>query len=48
MGALAATYCVEQEGTQGHHFTRAEFVKRFRQSFDDHGQLDQLLTHQES
>ena len=43
MGALAATYCVEQEGTQGHSYTPAEFVARFRQSFDDQGQLDKLL-----
>ena len=35
MGALSATYCVEQVGTQGHHFTRAEFATRFRQSFAD-------------
>jgi adenosine kinase len=44
MGALAATYCVEQEGTQGHTFTPAEFVIRFRQHFNDHGQLDTLLS----
>ncbi|MFZ4827123.1 MAG: PfkB family carbohydrate kinase [Phototrophicaceae bacterium] len=35
MGALSATYCVEQEGTQAYHFTRAEFTTRFRQSFTD-------------
>jgi adenosine kinase len=43
MGALAATYCVEQYGTQGHAYTPSEFVARFRQHFDDHEQLDQLL-----
>ncbi|OGO26616.1 MAG: ribokinase [Chloroflexi bacterium RBG_16_54_11] len=43
MGALAATYCVEQHGTQGHNYTLAEFVQRFRQHFDDRGQLDRLL-----
>lgn len=43
MGALAATYCVEHEGTQGHHYTPAEFVQRFRQHFDDQGQLNCLL-----
>ncbi len=43
MGALAATYCVEQHGTQGHNYTLAEFVTRFRQHFDDRGQLDRLL-----
>jgi adenosine kinase len=42
MGALAATYCLEQPGPQGHSYTPAEFVARFRQSFDDHGKLDVL------
>jgi adenosine kinase len=40
MGALAATYCLEQDGPQGHHFTPSEFVDRFRQHFDDEGALD--------
>jgi adenosine kinase len=44
VGALAATYCLEQSGTQNHHYTRAEFVARFRQHFDDGGLLDELLT----
>jgi adenosine kinase len=42
MGALAATYVLEQPGPQGHHYTLAEFVARFRQHFDDAGALDQL------
>jgi len=42
MGSLAATYCLEREGTQGHTYTPAEFITRFRQHFDDHGQLDRL------
>lgn len=42
-GALAATYCLEQQGPQGHAFTRAEFVARFRRHFEDGGQLDALL-----
>jgi adenosine kinase len=44
MGALAATYCLEQEGPQGHHFTPAEFTVRFRRYFDDDGRLDSLHT----
>jgi adenosine kinase len=44
MGTLAATYCLEQEGTQGHAYTLDEFIKRFRQNFDDHGQLDKLIS----
>lgn len=43
MGALAATYCLEQKGTQNHSYTRAEFVARFRQHFDDKGALDALV-----
>jgi len=42
MGTLAATYCLEQEGTQGHTYSQEEFIKRFRQIFDDRGQLDRL------
>jgi len=43
MGTLAATYCLECEGTQGHCYTLSEFITRFRQHFDDHRQLDRLL-----
>ncbi|NJD58303.1 MAG: carbohydrate kinase family protein [Anaerolineales bacterium] len=43
MGTLAATYCLECEGTQGHCYTLTEFVTRFRKHFTDHGQLDKLL-----
>jgi adenosine kinase len=43
MGALAATYCLEQQGPQGHSFSLAEFTSRFRAHFDDAGQLDRLL-----
>jgi len=43
MGALAATYVLEQIGTQNHYFTPAEFVARYREHFDDEGALDVLL-----
>lgn len=43
MGALAAAYVLEQFGPQNHHFTRQEFVARYRESFDDEGALDVLL-----
>lgn len=43
MGALAATYVLEQLGTQNHRFTPAEFVVRYRENFDDDGALDVLL-----
>ena len=44
MGALAATYTLEQPGPQSHHYTPAEFVARFREHFDDAGALEVLLT----
>jgi adenosine kinase len=44
VGALAATYVLENIGTQGHHYTPQEFVGRYRESFDDQGALDILLT----
>jgi adenosine kinase len=43
VGALCATYVLEQVGTQNHHFTLPDFVERFRTEFDDEGLLDQLL-----
>ena len=43
MGALAATYCLEQRGTQGQDYTRQAFVERYRQSFDDQGKLNILF-----
>jgi adenosine kinase len=43
VGALAATYVLEQVGTQNHFYTREEFVERFRQHFDDDGLLDTML-----
>ncbi len=46
MGALAATYCLEEEGTQGQAYTLQEFVERYREHFDDHGKLDVLLVNQ--
>ena len=42
MGAVAATYCIEQNGTQNHRYTREEFVMRFRKHFDDQGKLNIL------
>ena len=35
MASLSATYCVEQVGTQEHHFTWVEFAIRFQQAFPD-------------
>lgn len=43
MGALAASYVLEQYGPQNHAYTREEFVTRYRESFGDEGALDALL-----
>jgi adenosine kinase len=42
MGALAASYCFEHTGTQGHAFTIQEFVDRYRDHFDD-GQMERFF-----
>ncbi|MBN1564525.1 MAG: carbohydrate kinase family protein [Anaerolineae bacterium] len=43
IGGVAAAYCLEQKGTQNHAYTVAEFVARFRTTFDDQGALDAWL-----
>lgn len=43
VGSLSAVYCLEQKGPQVHSYTRDEFVRRFREHFDDKGKLDALL-----
>jgi adenosine kinase len=35
VGALAATYCLEQPGPQGHHYSRAQFVQRYGEVYGD-------------
>jgi adenosine kinase len=43
VGSLAAVYCLEQRGPQGHSYTREEFMERFRRHFDDGGRLNSLI-----
>jgi adenosine kinase len=43
MGTLAATYCLENRGTQNHRFTIEGFVQRYRKNFADNGALIELL-----
>ena len=43
IGSLAAVYCLEQNGTQSHSYTREEFVTRYRKNFNDAGKLDSML-----
>ena len=35
IAALAATYVLEQHGTQNHHYTLGEFAERYRQAFGE-------------
>ena len=44
MGVLAATYCIEQRGPQGHSYTKHEFIQRYRENFDDYQFLDILVS----
>lgn len=44
MGALAATYCLEQRGPQGHSYQPAEFVARYRLLHEDWDKLDNLFS----
>jgi len=48
LGSLAATYCLENEGPQAHHFTIEDFLARYRQFYDDAGKLDVLLLNKHS
>lgn len=42
IGSLAATYCLEEDGPQGHHFSLTEFQARFEQHFPDPDGLEKL------
>jgi len=41
LGALSATYCLEAKGPQAHHYTKQDYVTRFREHFQDGGVLDE-------
>ena len=43
MGALAATYCLENRGTQNHKYSISDFVKRYRENYKDQNALEVLL-----
>jgi adenosine kinase len=44
LGSLAATYALEEYGTQKHRYSLSEFVARFREVFGDAAELDDLLS----
>ena len=43
MGALAATYCLECYGPQGHHYSLEEFIERYQLLYHDQSALAGLL-----
>ena len=43
IAALAATYVLEQHGTQNHHYTPGEFAERYRQAFGNTPELEALI-----
>jgi adenosine kinase len=48
IGSLAATYCLESDGPQGHDYTLPEFVERFQWHFDDPAAVERLKHFQNS
>jgi adenosine kinase len=46
VGSLCAAYALERIGTQSHRYDPEGFIARYRQVFDDNGQLDVLLSGQ--
>jgi adenosine kinase len=44
LGALAATYCIEEVGTQNHRYMRAEFLARYEKSFGKDPIVEKILT----
>ena len=43
LGSLSATYCLESVGTLNHHYSREEFVERYRENFGDNDNLEALM-----
>lgn len=43
MASLAATYVIEHDGTQNHHYTLGEFVARYHSEFGPSAELDAVL-----
>jgi len=43
IGALAATYCLEEKGPQSQRYSLEDFITRFRTQFNDDGALDALI-----
>ena len=46
LGSLAATYVLEQHGTQRHHYTRQQFAARYRELFGQAAELEDFVSYQ--
>ncbi|MFN2299438.1 MAG: carbohydrate kinase family protein [Anaerolineales bacterium] len=44
LGALAATYCLEEVGTQNHTYSRAEFLARYTETFGKDTTAEKILS----
>lgn len=42
MGTICAAACIQENGTQIHHFNWNQFVTEYRKHFDDMGELDKI------
>jgi dsDNA-binding SOS-regulon protein len=43
LGSVAATYVLEQHGTQRHTYTRQQIADRYRELFGDAEELEDLV-----
>lgn len=46
LGSLAATYVLEEHGTQNHRYELPEFIERFRQEFGEWEEIEKLYASQ--
>jgi adenosine kinase len=45
LGSIAATYVLEQHGTQRHSYTRKQFARRYREVFGDTAELEDFVSY---
>jgi len=43
MGSVAAAFCLEEKGTQSHHYSVKEFVSRYSLNFGESRQLSEKI-----
>ena len=47
LGAIAATYVIEQHGTQRHSYNRHQIANRYRELFGEAAELEDFVTHRQ-